>query len=81
MALKVLYKPPDELMANSIKDLLEENGIAAMVRSFQIPAYDGIAMMMRPEWGQVLVEEEDMARAQELLQGFLTADGQADGRE
>lgn len=73
MALKVLYKAPDELMANSVRDLLEENGVAAMVRSFQIPAYDGIAKMMRPDWGQVLVDDEDWERAKELLDGFLAS--------
>ena len=71
MALKTIYKAPDEFMANSVKDLLEQEGIPAMIRSFQVPAYDGIARMMRPNWGEVLVSETDMDRARELLDSFL----------
>lgn len=59
-------------MAQSLKDLLEQNGIPAMVHSYQIPAYDGIAQMMRPAWGEVLVEEENLEAARELVEGFLT---------
>jgi len=71
MALAVVLRPADEFMAQSIKDLLEQNGIPAMVHSFQIPAYDGIARMMRPSWGEVLVEQENLERAAELVRGFL----------
>ena len=79
MAIKSIYRPADELMANAVRDLFEENGIPAMIRSFQIPAYDGLARVMRPVWGEVLVEEEYLARARELLDAFLSADaGDAD---
>jgi len=71
MALRVVFRPADEFSANSIKDLLEQNGIPAMVHSYQIPAYDGIAKMMRPSWGEVLVEESQFEQAEELVQGFL----------
>ena len=74
VALKAVYRPADELMANAARDLFEENGIPAMIRSFQLPAYDGLARVMRPVWGEVLVEEEDMARAKELLNAFLATD-------
>jgi hypothetical protein len=68
-------------MANSVKDLLEQNGVPAAIHSFQIPAYDGLAMVMRPHWGEVLVEESDRERAQELLDDFLASaeDGPAEG--
>lgn len=80
MALKAVYSPPDELLANTVRDLLESAGIPALVRSFQIPAYDGIARMMRPTWGEVLVEEADWERARELVEGFLaSADATGDG--
>jgi hypothetical protein len=73
VAIKAVYRPADELMANAVRDLFEQNGIPAMIRSFQIPAYDGLAQVMRPVWGEVLVEE-DMARAKELLDAFLSTD-------
>jgi hypothetical protein len=50
-----------------------------MARSFQIPAYDGLARMMRPVWGEILVDEADLAKATELIEGFLATDtGPAD---
>jgi len=78
MSLVTLYRAPDELMANAVKDLLEQEGIPAAVRSFQIPAYDGIAKMMRPHWGEVLVEESNQERAKELLEGFLAGGSEPD---
>jgi hypothetical protein len=71
--LKVAYKAPNELMANTIKALLESEGIDAIIRSFQIAMYDSIAMMMKPNWGEVLVRPEDLERAEELVQGFLAS--------
>jgi hypothetical protein len=66
-----LYKPPDELLAVRIKDLLEQQGVVAVLRSYQMPWYNGLAKMMRPEWGEVLVTEEDFDRAKELLDDLL----------
>ncbi len=79
MALKQVYQAENELMANTIKDLLEQSGIPALVHSFQIPAYDGVAQVMRPAWGEVLVEEEDLARAKEIINGFITGETVQDG--
>jgi len=77
MALKVVYQPANELMANTIRDLLEQSGIPALIHSFQIPAYDSLATVMRPVWGEVLVAEEDEARAQEIVAGFLASDAES----
>jgi hypothetical protein len=71
VALKILHKPDDELLAVRIKDWLEQQGVQAMLRSYQMPWYDGLAKMMRPEWGEVLVTEEDFDRAKELLEDLL----------
>jgi len=75
MKTKLLYKPDNELLALSIKSLLENEGICSIVHSYQIPAYDGIAQMMRPKWGEILVAEEDYAEAKELLDAFLSSEG------
>ena len=74
MALKAVFKPADEFMANTVRDLLEQSGIPALIHSYQIPAYDGLARVMRPVWGEVLVEEADLERARELVDGFLAAE-------
>jgi hypothetical protein len=81
MKTKVLYKPDNELLALSIKSLLEKEEIYAIIRSYQIPAYDGIAQMMRPHWGEIIVAEEDYERAKELLDGFLSSAKEAQGLE
>jgi hypothetical protein len=72
MPARILYKPSDELFAVRLKDLLEQQGIVAVLRSYQMPWYDGLAKMMRPEWGEVLVTDEDFDRAKELLEDLLT---------
>jgi len=74
VALQSVYRPENELMANAIRDLLEENGIPALVHSFQVPAMDGIAQVMRPVWGEVLVESEDAGRAAGLVKAFLATE-------
>jgi hypothetical protein len=74
MALKSVYKPANELMAVTIKSLLEESGIKAMIHSFQIPWYNGLAKMMKPDWGEVLVDEDDYAEATEIINNFLTSE-------
>ncbi|MEO0083028.1 MAG: DUF2007 domain-containing protein [candidate division WOR-3 bacterium] len=74
MALKTVFKPENELLAMTIKSLLAESGIKAIVRSFQIPWYDGLAKMMRPEWGEILVDEDDFNEAQEIIRNFLQSE-------
>jgi hypothetical protein len=73
MSLRVLYKPADEVLAIRIKDWLEQQGIEVALRSYQMPWYDGLAKMMRPEWGEVIVADEDYSRARELLDDLLAA--------
>ena len=72
--LEVVYKAPDEFMANTVKSLLDNEGIDAVIRSHQIAMYDSIAMMMKPEWGQVLVRSEDLEEAKALVEGFLSVE-------
>lgn len=74
MALKSVYKPNTELLAMSLKSLLEESGIPAIIHSYQIPWYNGLAKMMRPEWGEILVDEDDYAQASEIIEHFLSSE-------
>jgi hypothetical protein len=76
MALKVLYEPDDEFLAIRIKDMLEQEGIEVMLRSYQMPWYDGLAKVMRPEWGQVVVDGQDYERAKEILNDLLSSNEQ-----
>ena len=74
MALKPVYNPENELMAVTIKSLLEESGIKTMIHSFQIPWYDGLAKMMKPDWGEILVDEDDYNEAYEIISNFLATE-------
>jgi hypothetical protein len=71
--LKVAYKAPDEFMANTIKSLLENEGIDAIIRSHQVAMYDSIGMMMKPNWGEVLVRGDDFEEADEMVKAFLSS--------
>lgn len=73
--MKVVYRPKDELSALTAQAVLEAAGIKAVVRSLQIPWYDGVARFMRPEWGEVLVADEDLGAAKEVLKGFFGSAG------
>lgn len=72
MALKVLYKPKSEIEAITIQSFLESIGIKAFIRSYDLPYFDGIAKMMRSDWGEILVAEEDFEKASEFLKEFLS---------
>lgn len=71
MALKILYKPKNEIEAITIQSFLESIGIKVVIRSYDLPYFDGIAKMMRADWGEILVAEEDFEKANEFLKDFL----------
>jgi len=74
MSLKSIHKPENELMAMTIKSLLEQAGISAVIHSFQIPWYNGLAKMMRSAWGEILVDENDYDEAIEIVNKFLQSE-------
>jgi len=81
MALKSVHKPENEFMAMSIKSLLEESGIHAMIHSYQIPWYNGLAKMMRSSWGEILVDEDDYDEALGIIEKFLEIQNNNQGIE
>jgi len=66
----VVYKAPDELAARSVLALLQQAGVPAVLRSFQISAYANLGSMLFPNWGEILVDELDFRRAAEQIDGF-----------
>jgi hypothetical protein len=66
-----VYVAPDELMATMVKDMLQDEGIDAVIRSDQIVWYDGIAKLSRGYWGKVFVRSDDAETAKELVTEFL----------
>lgn len=57
----------------TIKDMLDENGIACMIRSDQTAGYN---FTPRGYYGDILVFSEDEDRALELIGGFQGTLGQ-----
>lgn len=68
-----VFDPPDQMIGQSLAALLEDNGIRCILKSEQIPMYDGVAMMLQSRWGQLMVMEGDRTRAQELINEYLSA--------
>ncbi len=71
MKLISVYKAHDEFEAISLRDLLKVEGVEAVIRSRQIPMYDGIMTMAVGYWGDLLVKEKDSEKAKGIIEGFL----------
>ncbi|KPJ60027.1 MAG: hypothetical protein AMJ46_08840 [Latescibacteria bacterium DG_63] len=69
-----VFVAQNELEATMVKDMLESEGIDALIRSDQIVWYDGIAKAGRGYWGKVFVRDEDEPRAKELVADFIEKD-------
>jgi hypothetical protein len=69
MKLVVTFKAANEFEALTIRDLLRQHDVPATIRSREFPMLDA-ASMMYSFWGEVLVHEENLARATELIAGF-----------
>jgi hypothetical protein len=64
--LTIVYTLQDQVDASVIKSALEQEGIRHVLRTFVDSAYDGIYIPQRG-YGEVMVEENDAARARELI--------------
>ena len=70
----VVYEAANELLANSVRDLLLEHGIAAAIKPLQDSAYGGALrnLSLRSDvWGEVLIDSANIDKAEELIYGFL----------
>lgn len=68
-----VFDPPDQMIGQALAALLEDNGIRCILKSEQIPMYDGVAMMLQSRWGRLLVLEGDRTRARQLINEYLSA--------
>jgi hypothetical protein len=74
-----IFDPPDPLICHSLAALLEDNGIRCVIKSEEIPMYDGVAGMLRNRWGRLLVLERDREKAELLINEYLSAPAQEEG--
>ncbi|MGD9159447.1 MAG: DUF2007 domain-containing protein [Desulfobacteraceae bacterium] len=70
--MKDLIKPENEAEANVIKMVLEENGIAAEIKSFHDTAYDGL-FQSQYGWGVIRISEEDFREAQRIVDDWINS--------
>jgi hypothetical protein len=71
--LKRVYLAPDEFIAITLREILSGHDIKAIIRRFETSWLDGLPKMMKGGWGEVLVDEADAEKAEELINEFLSA--------
>jgi len=76
--LLAVYDAPDQMSALALSSLLNDNGIRNIIKSEQIPMYDGVARMLFPRWGRVMVMEHQYQKARELIDGYLSGEALAE---
>ena len=69
--LCAVYRAPDESSAIHLTAMLRSVGIAARVRSAQIPAFDGAFAMAVGYWGEVMVPREDVLSALGMVEALV----------
>lgn len=65
-----VYEAKDEVTANIVKAALEAAGIRAIVQPHHTSWLDGILVPAEGSWGRVLVAEENIEMANELLKDY-----------
>lgn len=68
---KRVYLAPDEFTAITLREMLKSQNIKAMIQRFETSWLDGLPKMMKGGWGEVLVYEEDIEKAEEYIKEFL----------
>lgn len=69
--LKRAYLAPDEFTAITLKEMLASRKIKAITRRFETTWLDGLPKVMKGGWGEVLVDDEDLEKAEEYIKEFL----------
>ena len=68
---KRVYIAPDEFTAITLREMLKSRDIQAMIRRFETSWLDGLPKVMKGGWGEVLVSEQDIQKAEEYIKEFL----------
>lgn len=72
MGTVAIYNAVDEFTAVSVRDMLQQAGIPAMIKTNQVAGYNlNITWGALVGYGDILVNEKDEERARELVAGFL----------
>jgi hypothetical protein len=71
--LVVVFRAPDEFVADIVKGLLESEGIPVVLESHQVPQMDGVMKMGEGYWGDVVVPSTYAVRAREIIKAYEQA--------
>ncbi len=66
-----VFKAPTETEAYMVKGLLENEGIKVFVKSWQVAVHNNIINASEGVWGEICVNESDVAKANEILENYL----------
>lgn len=68
--LVVVYRAPDEFIANIIKGFLLDDGIPVVLESRMVPWMNGIMKVGEGYWGDVVVPEQFAERSRQLIEHY-----------
>jgi hypothetical protein len=74
MELEAVYRAPDETTAQLIRGLLESEGIDVMLKSLQVPWYDGVMRMGEGYWGDIMVPHEQAEQARAIIHAYESSE-------
>jgi hypothetical protein len=69
--LKPVIVAPDEFTAITLREMLRGNDIPSVIQRFETTWLDGLPKVMKGGWGEVLVDEKNLATAKTLIEEFL----------
>ena len=72
--LVVVFRAPDEFIADIVKGLLVGEDIPVVLESRQVAQMDGVMKMGEGYWGNVVVPRNYAARARELIEAYQAGD-------
>lgn len=65
----IIYTLKNQIEAQVVETALKNAGIKFLIRTFEDTAYNGIFIAQKG-FGQVLVDEKDRQRAEEIVEGL-----------
>ena len=68
---KIVQSVSSEILGNILKGVLEDGGIEAVLRSHDMPSVGGVQGDFSPDWGDILVQPDELERGQHLIESYL----------
>lgn len=68
--LVVVYRAPNQYIANLVQGLLASEDIPAIIESRQVPWYDGVMTMGEGYWGDVVVPEKYAEQSRQIIDAY-----------